>query len=147
MMRLYTIGFTQKRAETFFELLRQHGVQRLVDIRLNPGGQLSGFAKQDDLPYFLSGLVAGCQYVHMPELAPTKEILNDYRSNSDWPRYIARFEALMDERRIPVALNRAGFETFTSCLLCSEPTPEHCHRRLVAERLAAHWPDVEVVHL
>jgi len=146
-MRLYTIGFTQKRAETFFELLRQHGVQRLVDIRLNPGGQLSGFAKQDDLPYFLSRLAAGCQYIHVPELAPTKEILSDYRSDSDWSRYVMRFEALMDERRVPETLSRADFEAQTSCLLCSEPTPEQCHRRLVAERLAAHWPDVEIVHL
>jgi len=146
-MRLYTIGFTQKRAETFFELLRQHGVQRLVDIRLNPAGQLSGFAKQDDLPYFLSRLAAGCQYIHVPELAPTKEILSDYRSDSDWSRYVMRFEALMDERRVPETLSRADFEAQTSCLLCSEPTPEQCHRRLVAERLAAHWPDVEIVHL
>lgn len=146
-MRLYTIGFTQKRAETFFELLRQHGVQRLVDIRLNPGGQLSGFAKQDDLPYFLSRLAAGCQYVHAPELAPTKEILNDYRKDSDWPRYVTRFEALMDERKIPQTLNRADFEALASCLLCSEPAPEQCHRRLVVERLAAHWPDVEIIHL
>ena len=146
-MKLYTIGFTQKRAEVFFELLRQHGVQRLVDIRLKPGGQLAGFAKQDDLPYFLSKLAAGCQYVHIPELAPTKEILSDYRADSDWPRYVARFEALMDERRIPEALNRVDFDTLTSCLLCSEPTPEQCHRRLVAERLAAHWPNVEIIHL
>jgi len=146
-MKLYTIGFTQKRAETFFELLRQHGVQRLVDIRLNPGGQLSGFAKQDDLPYFLSRLAAGCQYIHVPELAPTKEILSDYRSDSDWSRYVMRFEALMDERRVPETLSRADFEAQTSCLLCSEPTPEQCHRRLVAERLAAHWPDVEIIHL
>jgi uncharacterized protein (DUF488 family) len=146
-MRLYTIGFTQKRAETFFELLRQHDVRRLVDIRLNPGGQLSGFAKQDDLSYFLSNLVAGCQYVHIPELAPTREILHDYRTDSDWPRYVTRFEALMDERGIPGTLDRAEFESLTSCLLCSESTPEQCHRRLVAERLAAHWLDVEVIHL
>jgi uncharacterized protein (DUF488 family) len=146
-MRLYTIGFTQKRAETFFELLRQNGVQRLVDVRLKPGGQLSGFAKQDDLPYFLSKLVTGCQYVHMPELAPTKEILDDYRSDSDWPRYVTRFEALMDERGVPETLNRSEFEMLISCLLCSEPTPEQCHRRLVAERLAANWSNIEVIHL
>jgi uncharacterized protein (DUF488 family) len=146
-MRLYTIGFAQKRAETFFELLRHHGIDRLVDIRLNPGGQLSGFAKQEDLPYFLSNLAAGCRYIRMPELAPTKEILNDYRADSDWARYEERFQALMDERNIPEALSRAGFEASVSCLLCSEPTPEHCHRRLVAERLAAHWTDVEVIHL
>jgi uncharacterized protein (DUF488 family) len=146
-MRLYTIGFAQKRAESFFGLLLQHGVRRLVDIRLNPNGQLSGFSKQEDLPYFLRRLAAGCQYVHMPDLAPTKEILTGYRSDSDWARYEASFEALMDERGIPEKLDRADFEESFSCLLCSEPTPEHCHRRIVAERLASYWPGVEVIHL
>ena len=146
-MKLYNIGFTQKRAETFFELLRQHEVKRLVDIRLNPGGQLSGFAKQEDLPFFLSRLVDGCEYIPMPELAPTKEILNDYRSDGDWHRYTVRFETLMDERQIPIALNREEFVALASCLLCSEPTPEQCHRRLVAERLAIHWRDLEIIHL
>lgn len=146
-MKLYTIGFTQKRAEQFFELLGKNGVQRLVDIRLRPGGQLSGFAKQEDLPYFLDKLANHCQYVHLPELAPTQEILGDYRSGSDWERYAKRFEALMDERDIPAILDRANFEGTPSCLLCSEATPEHCHRRLVAERLASHWENVEIVHL
>lgn len=146
-MRLYTIGFTQKRAETFFELLRSHGVRRLVDIRLRPDGQLSGFARKDDLPYFLDRLADGCQYVHLPELAPTKEILTDYREDKDWSRYVQRFEAMMDERGIPQALDRAEFEAAACCLLCSEATPEQCHRRLVAERLAARWPGVEIVHL
>lgn len=146
-MKLYTIGFAQKRAQDFFELLRDHGVQRVIDIRLNPNGQLAGFARGDDLPYFLAHLAAGCQYVYMPELAPTKEILQDYRQDSDWPRYVERFEALMDERAIPQSLNREDFELQVCCLLCSEATPDRCHRRLVAERLAAHWPNVEIVHL
>ncbi len=146
-MKLYTIGFTQKRAETFFELLRQNGIRRLVDIRISPDGQLSGFAKKDDLPYFLDRLADGCQYVYMPELAPTKEILGDYRGDGDWPRYVERFEVLMDERQVPAILERDEFEAATSCLLCSESTPDQCHRRLVAERLAKHWPDVEIVHL
>ena len=146
-MNLYTLGFTQKSAETFFGLLRANGVQKLVDIRVNPHGQLSGFARQEDLPYFLRQLAAGCAYVHWPELAPTKEILKDYRADGDWPRYVARFEALLDERNIPAALERAEFESQACCLLCSEATPEQCHRRLVAERLAAHWPNVAIVHL
>jgi len=146
-MKVFTIGFTQKRAEEFFELLRANGVKRLVDIRLNPGGQLSGFAKQEDLPYFLSRLADNCQYIHLPELAPTKAILNDYRSGGDWERYLARFEALMDQRRIPETLNRKDFERLDSCLLCSEATPEKCHRRLVAERLKSNWVDVKIIHL
>lgn len=146
-MKVFTIGFTQKRAEEFFELLRANGVKRLVDIRLNPGGQLSGFAKQEDLPYFLQRLADGCQYVHLPELAPTKEIRDDYRREADWERYVTRFEALMDERQIPNKLERQDFEMLDACLLCSEASPERCHRRLVAERLKAHWSDVEIIHL
>ena len=146
-MKLYSIGFTQKRAETFFELLRQNGIQKLVDIRVNPHGQLSGFARQEDLPYFLRELAAGCAYDYRPELAPTKDILKEYRADGDWPRYVARFEGLMDARGIPAVLDPADFSAQACCLLCSEATPEQCHRRLVAERLAAHWPSVEIVHL
>ena len=146
-MKLYTIGFTQKRAEVFFGLLHLNGIQRLVDIRLNPSGQLSGFAKQEDLPYFLSRLANGCKYIHRPELAPTKEILEDYRSGLSWPQYEQRFLALMDERRIPETLNQSDFQHQVSCLLCSEAKPENCHRRLVAERMATHWEGVEIVHL
>jgi uncharacterized protein (DUF488 family) len=146
-MKLYTIGFTQKRAEAFFGLLGRHAIQRVVDIRLNPGGQLSGFAQGEDLPYFLSRLAGGCRYVHVPLLAPSKEILQDYRADADWSRYVGRFEALMDARDIPAALDRSEFDALTSCLLCSEPTAQHCHRGLVAARLAAHWGDVEVIHL
>jgi uncharacterized protein (DUF488 family) len=146
-MKLYTIGFTRKRAETFFGLLGRNSIQRVVDIRLSPDGQLSGFARKDDLPYFLSRLANGCRYVHMPQLAPTKEILHEYRADADWSRLEIRFQELMDSRDIPATLDRSGFDALASCLLCSEHTPEQCHRRLVAERLAAHWGDVEVIHL
>jgi uncharacterized protein (DUF488 family) len=146
-MKIYTIGFTQKRAEVFFELLRRHGVRRLVDIRVSPDGQLSGFAKKDDFPYFLSHLAAGCTYIHMPELAPTKDILREYRDDANWARYVEQFESLMSARNIPASLNQAEFEAQPSCLLCSEATPTQCHRRLVAERLAASWPKVEIIHL
>lgn len=146
-MKIYTIGFTKKSAQPFFELLRQNGVQRLVDIRLKPSGQLSGFAKKEDLPYFLHHLAGQCAYLHLPELAPSEEILNAYRESKNWPLYTAQFQCLMDLRGIPDILDRASFEKQASCLLCSEDTPEHCHRRLVAERLAEHWSDVEIVHL
>ena len=133
--------------QAILETLKAHKVERLVDIRINPSGQLSGFARQRDLPYFLDRLAGGCEYLHLPELAPTKEILKDYHADKDWELYEQRFEALMDERQIPAALDRGGFEELTCCLLCSEATPEYCHRRLVAERLAKHWSAVEIVHL
>ncbi len=146
-MKLYTIGFTQKSAETFFGLLREHGVQRLVDIRIHPSGQLSGFARQNDLPYFLANLAANCQYVYMPELAPTEDILEEYRKKRDWSKYEVQFKRLMSKRQMPEKLDRAGFERFCSCLLCSEATPDKCHRRLLAERMAEVWGNVEVTHL
>lgn len=145
-MKLYTIGFTKKSAEKFFGLLGDNSIQRLVDIRLHPGGQLAGFAKGDDLAYFLREL-ASCSYIHLPELAPTDDVLSTYRKDHKWPKYVERFEALMDERNIPQSLDRAMFEQERCCLLCSEATPEQCHRRLVAERIAARWPNVEIVHL
>jgi uncharacterized protein (DUF488 family) len=146
-MKLFTIGFAQKRAQTFFDLLHQNGVKRLVDIRLNPEGQLAGFAKKDDLPFFLLHLAGGCEYVHLPELAPTKEILTDYREDKDWERYEHRFLKLLTQRNIPEKLDKAIFEQGPVCLLCSEPTAEKCHRRLVAERLAKNWGNIEVFHL
>jgi uncharacterized protein (DUF488 family) len=145
-MKLYTIGFTQKSAERFFSLLRENGIERVVDIRLHPGGQLAGFAKQDDLRFFLARL-ADCDYHHLPLLAPSEELFSDYRRNRDWERYTQRFEALMDERQVPDVLERRLFEERVACLLCSEASPERCHRRLVTERLARHWPGVEVIHL
>jgi uncharacterized protein (DUF488 family) len=145
-MKLYTIGFTQKSAEQFFTLLQTNGVKRVVDIRLRGSGQLAGFAKQTDLPYFLKHLIK-CDYTHLESLAPTDDILDGYRKDKDWRRYIERFEALMDERDIPNALDKSLFEKAVCCLLCSEATPEQCHRRLVAERLARTWKKVTILHL
>jgi uncharacterized protein (DUF488 family) len=146
MIEIFTIGFTQKNAERFFTMLKEHGVTMLVDIRLKPDVQLSGFAKRADLPYFMKELVGG-GYVHLPELAPTAEIMETYRSSKNRGQFQTDFNALMDERGIPAALDRSLFETHRCCLLCSEHRAEECHRSLVAERLAAEWGDVSVMHL
>lgn len=144
-MNLHTIGFTKKSAETFFALLRDSGARRVVDVRLNPGGQLSGFAKQDDLAYFLREL-CGMDYVHMPDLAPTRPILEGLRKgHRHWPTYEREFLALMEHRRIAETMDRELLAN--AALLCSEHSPERCHRRLVAERLQEAWGDVAVVHL
>jgi uncharacterized protein (DUF488 family) len=145
-MKIYTIGFTRKTAERFFQLLKANGIKRLIDVRLKPGGQLAGFAKQDDLAYFLREL-AGCEYHHFDFLAPSDDILAAYRQDKDWRSYERRFEALMDGRDALGRLDPAFFAHKACCLLCSEDTPEQCHRRLVAERMARHWPGVEIIHL
>lgn len=145
-MKLYTIGFTKKSAERFFDLLDKNHIGRLLDIRLNPQGQLAGFAKKNDLSYFLSRLL-DCEYYHMKMLAPTNEILSMYRDDKDWSKYATQFEGLMNERKIPNSLNRRLFEEKICCLLCSEANPEKCHRSLVAERLRRYWQDIEVEHI
>ncbi len=145
-MKIFTIGYTKKTAQRFFELLTAHGINCVVDIRLRAEGQLSGFAKQPDLTYFLKQ-IANCDCRHIFELAPTDEILEHYRKGHDWSAYVGAFEQLMDQRRIPESLDRSFFESNVCCLLCSEAKPDQCHRRLVAERLQKHWGDVTIVHL
>jgi uncharacterized protein (DUF488 family) len=145
-MKIYTIGFTKKSARKFFELLKDNHIGRLIDIRLKPGGQLAGFAKKDDLAYFLRELL-NCEYHHFDFLAPSDDILNIYRKDRNWRRYERQFEALMDERDMLNHLDPTFFAEKSCCLLCSEDMPDKCHRRLVAERLARQWPGVEIVHL
>lgn len=145
-MKLYTIGFTKKSAQQFFDLLNGNHIERLLDVRLNPQGQLAGFTKKDDLSFFLSKLL-DCEYHHMKMLAPTAEILSIYRASNDWRGYVTRFEALMDGRNIPNSLDRHFFEEKNCCLLCSEATPEKCHRKLVAERLGKYWNNIEIKHI
>lgn len=145
-MEIYTIGFTQTTAEHFFGRLRDARVVRLLDVRLNNSSQLAGFAKARDLPFFLRELV-GARYEHEPRLAPTQELLDDYKKRGgDWADYEVRFLELMEQRQIERQLHRSDFEMATA-LLCSEATAERCHRRLVVEYLAAHWRAVRAVHL
>lgn len=144
-MMVFTIGFTKKPARRFFELLRGSGAKRLVDVRLNNVSQLAGFAKKDDLAYFLRE-ICDMEYVHLPQLAPTQEMLDEYKKRGgDWSSYENRFLELMSQRRIEDALSKEVIAD--GCLLCSEDKPHHCHRRLVAEYLKQHWGDVEIAHL
>lgn len=144
-MKLYTIGFTQKSAERFFGLLRASGAKRVIDVRLHNTSQISGFAKQDDLRWFLREL-CGMDYVHRTDLAPSEDLLAAWRAGEiDWPTYERRFKALLRERRIETAVPRSLVAD--ACLLCSEPTPENCHRRLLAEHLRDTWGDVEILHV
>lgn len=139
------MGFTKKPASKFFGLLKDAGAKRIVDVRLNNSSQLAGFAKRDDLEFFLRS-VCDMEYVHLPILAPTKEMLDEYRKGGgDWARYEVGFLDLMRERKIEHAVPREVIED--GCLLCSEAEPHHCHRRLVAEYLQEHWGDVEIDHL
>ena len=144
-MKVFTIGFTKKNAEQFFGRLKQPGLIRLIDVRLNNVSQLAGFTKKDDLQFFLKK-VNGMDYIHLPELAPNKDLLDEYKKHhGDWSVYEKRFLSLMEIRHIE---NKVSKEVIDGgCLLCSESTPEHGHRRLVAEYLQSKWEHLEIVHL
>jgi uncharacterized protein (DUF488 family) len=144
-MKIFTIGFTKKSAEIFFTRLRHAGVKRLVDVRLNNVSQLAGFTKKDDLRYFTRA-ICNIDYVHLPDLAPTQDILDAYKKRKgDWATYERQFLDLMRHRCIEDTTAKDTLEY--GCLLCSEEKPEHCHRRLVAEYLKEKWGDVEIHHI
>lgn len=144
-MKLYTIGFTKKSAEKFFGLLRASRADKLVDVRLNNVSQLAGFAKRDDLKYFLREL-CGMAYTHRPDLAPTQAMLDAYKKQgSGWETYEGLFLDLMRRRGIENAVLQDALDN--AVLLCSEDKPHHCHRRLIAEYLAAHRDGVTIEHL
>lgn len=145
-MEIYTIGFAKKSAADFFGALRRAGIKRLVDVRLNNSSQLAGFTKRDDLPYFLAELCAA-DYTHEVLLAPTQEILDIYKKHgASWHEYERRFLSLMAERAVESAVDPRLFDVPT-VLLCSEPTAERCHRRLVVEYLQSKWDGIEAMHL
>jgi uncharacterized protein (DUF488 family) len=144
-VNLYTIGFTKTSAEGFFSRLRASGAAQIVDVRLNNVSQLAGFAKRDDLRYFLKALCS-MDYIHVPELAPTQEMLDEYKKgDGSWSRYEQVFLELMRSRHIEKTVSKEIISE--GCLLCSEDKPHHCHRRLVAEYLKNHWGDIDVRHL
>lgn len=147
MITLYTIGFTKKNAKKFFELLKGAGIKKLVDIRINNASQLAGFAKGADLQFFMKE-ICDAEYEHMTDLAPTKELLKDYQDKKiDWNGYVTVFTSLLNNRHIAKKYPVEGFDK--CCFLCTEDTPEQCHRRLVVEFLKKSNPDKEVriIHL
>jgi len=144
-MKVFTIGFTETSAESFFTRLQKAGVKKVIDVRLTNVSQLAGFAKRDDLRYFLKAL-CGIEYTHLPELAPTQEMLNAYKKQKGpWTDYEKKFLDLMKSRQIEETIPRETVEG--TCLLCSEDKPHHCHRRLVAEYLKSKWGNLDIVHL
>lgn len=154
-MIIYTIGFTQKTAEVFFESLKDKGISTLIDIRLNNKSQLAGFAKGKDLKYFLKKL-CNIEYIYEPKFAPTKELLDDWKKQRiTWNEYETVYNQVLIERKaeslfIDRYLREAPDQTDNICLLCSESTPEHCHRRLLAEYLRDNCEEInnlEIIHI
>ena len=146
MITLYTIGFTKKSAEHFFNLLRDNDVKQLVDVRISNSSQLAGFAKGKDLAFFVQE-ICHIPYKHIDDLAPSKELLDRWHKQEvTWEEYERIYIKLLKDRDI---LRKYGTKTFDgSCFLCSEDTPEQCHRRLLAEYLKEHSTEqVKIIHL
>lgn len=143
---VFTIGFTKTTAERFFSRLQSAGVKKIIDVRLNNTSQLSGFAKSIDLEYFLKK-IAGIEYIHIPLLAPTNDLLSTYKKNNGlWDDYANSFTKLMSVRKIEEKLDYSLFAN--ACLLCSEAEPHFCHRRLVCDYLNDQWSNsMTVTHL
>ena len=144
-INLYTIGFTKKNAETFFTLLKKNGVKKIIDVRLNNVSQLAGFTKQDDLKYFLKELCR-IEYYYYGQLAPTEDILKRYKNKEiSWEQYELEFNSLITKRKIETIIS---LDLLTdACLLCSEATAEHCHRRLLAEYFKKVYKRINIIHL
>jgi uncharacterized protein (DUF488 family) len=144
-MKIFTIGFTKKSANAFFTALQDAGVKRLVHVRLNNVSQLAAFTKKDDLRYFAKA-ICDIEDVHIPTLAPTKEMLDEYKKkDGDWSQYESKFLDLIRARQVEVTTPAEVLDG--GCLLCSEEKPYHCHRRLVAEYFKRKWGDVEIEHI
>ena len=145
-MNIYTIGFTKKTAQDFFEKLQSADAKYLLDTRLNNKSQLAGFTKKGSIEYFTENLT-NLTYRELPLLAPTSEILKQYRSDGDWDAYEDRYNRMLVERRVVDVIDSSLLAEGT-VLLCSEPTAEKCHRRLAAEFLKERCiQDAEVIHL
>lgn len=149
-MTIYTIGFTKKSAEEFFELLKSNDIQSLIDVRLNNKSQLAGFAKGRDLDYFLRE-ICDIRYYHELNFAPENELLKKWQKGElNWDKYTEWYVGLLEKRKAENIFKVRYSDKGNVCLLCTEPTTETCHRRLLAEYLVEHWPvdeQAKIVHL
>ena len=145
MPRIFTIGYAGKNAREFFAILKQSGIRKVIDVRLYNTSQLAGFAKRQDIEYFLQTIV-NAKYIHLPIMAPTKQLLNDYKKGLiNWQQYETQFKGVITQRQIEKHLVPQDMDM--SCFLCSEAKADNCHRRLVAEYLAKVWQNVSIHHL
>ncbi len=143
-MILFTIGFSQKSAEEFFKILKANNIIRLIDIRLNNKSQLAGFTNVKHFAYFLK--IHDIEYLHRPDMAPSKELLNGYKDKSiPWREYEVLYNEILVKRNIIENIEWDIFEN--SVLLCAEPTADKCHRRLLAEYLAQHNNEIKIKHI
>ncbi len=145
IIKIFTLGYAAKNAREFFTILKQAGIKKVIDVRLYNTSQLAGFTKRQDIEYFLQEIV-GAEYIHLPIMAPTKQLLNNYKKGLiNWQQYEKQFKSIIALRQIEKILLLQDSDM--SCFLCSEANADNCHRRLVAQYLAEHWQNVSIHHL
>jgi len=143
--RIFTVGYAGKNACQFFTILKQAGIRKVIDVRLYNTSQLAGFTKKQDIEYFLQAIV-GAEYISLPIMAPTKQLLNDYKKGQiSWQQYETQFKSIITQRQIEKHIMSQDMNM--SCFLCSETTADNCHRRLIAEYMAELWPNISIIHL
>jgi uncharacterized protein (DUF488 family) len=137
MSKFYTIGYGGRAPEEFLQLLTEHGVRMLVDVRLRPDRASMGiYTLAKDPEKGIRGLLAkaGIGYVSLLELG------NPFFEMDDWEsRYARLFESageLLTERLL------AGIEK-PFCLMCSEKSVEECHRKFIAAYLERRGGEAE----
>ncbi|TJX12702.1 DUF488 domain-containing protein [Tissierella creatinini] len=145
--KIYTIGFTKKTAERFFNILKENRIELVLDIRLNNTSQLAGFAKFPDIKYFLNQ-ICGIEYIHDVRFSPSEETLKRYKKKAiNWEQYISEFNITMNERNINKDIKENYSLDKNVCLLCSEVTSENCHRSLVSSRFKDIFGDIDIINL
>ena len=144
-MELFTIGYTKKSAEKFFEIMSDNKIEIVADVRLYNSTQLAGFSKSVDLQYFLKK-ICGCNYIALKQLAPNPSLFENYKNGkTTWNEYEKIYNKFLDTQA-----NLDFFYAFKNkriCILCAESTPEHCHRRLIAEKISKTHDNVKITHL
>lgn len=144
-MNLFTIGYTKKSAEKFFEIISDNKIEIVADVRLYNSTQLAGFSKSADLQYFLKR-ICNCSYIALKQLAPNPSLFENYKSGkTSWAEYEKIYNKFLDTQA-----NLDFFYAFKNkriCILCAENTPEHCHRKLIAGKIAKIYDDITITHL
>lgn len=146
---LFTIGTNMKSAKIFFELLKENDIKLLIDIRLNNSSQLLGFAKGgvDNLGYLLEK-ITNVKYIHDLSLAPTKELLDNYKKgNISWEGYVKEFKKLIVNKNMIKKINEYFDSYDRTCILCTEVDFNECHRGILAEKISNEFKDILVKHI
>lgn len=144
-MEVYTAGFTKWLAEDFFEKLNALNINKLIDIRLRPNSQLSGFTREVNFSYFLKKL-SHVEYEHQINLAPTKDLLNKRRKNNlSWQEFESEYLNLLTEDILEYCFKEISKQNIL--FLCSESEPQFCHRRVLTDKLLSLNSELKVTHL